>query len=94
MEYKWSTPSQAVRKLLKDRAGDGDRTRDVQLGESAFAIVALTPVFNQSCIEPGNLADFVVFSKHYLRVPEDDTKDIEAKLTVMDGRVVYGDEAR
>src|SRR5262245_5400131 len=44
-------------------------------------------------IEPGKLADFVVITKDYLTVPEDEIKDIEALLTVVDGRVVYGNEA-
>ncbi|MCI0623332.1 MAG: amidohydrolase [Acidobacteria bacterium] len=44
-------------------------------------------------IEPGKLADFVVITKDYLTVPEDEIKDIEALVTVVDGRVVHGDEA-
>lgn len=40
-------------------------------------------------IEPGKLADFAVISKDYLTCPEDEIKDIEALMTVMDGRVVY-----
>ena len=44
-------------------------------------------------IEPGKLADFVVITKDYLTVPEDEIKDIEALLTVVDGRVVHGNEA-
>ncbi|MDW8131206.1 MAG: amidohydrolase family protein [Bryobacterales bacterium] len=40
-------------------------------------------------IEPGKLADFVAISKDYLACPEDEIKDIEALLTVVDGREVY-----
>jgi predicted amidohydrolase YtcJ len=40
-------------------------------------------------IEPGKFADFAVISKDYLTCPEDEIKDIEAQLTVVDGRVVY-----
>jgi predicted amidohydrolase YtcJ len=40
-------------------------------------------------IEPGKLADFVVISKDYLTCPEDEIRDIEALLTVVDGKVVY-----
>lgn len=41
-------------------------------------------------IEPGKLADLVVITKDYLTCPEDEIKDIEALLTMVDGRVVHG----
>jgi predicted amidohydrolase YtcJ len=40
-------------------------------------------------IEPGKLADFAVISKDYLTCAEDSIKDIEALMTVVDGKVVY-----
>jgi predicted amidohydrolase YtcJ len=40
-------------------------------------------------IEPGKLADMVVISKDYLTCPEDEIKDIEALVTVVDGKIVY-----
>ncbi|MGH9158548.1 MAG: amidohydrolase [Vicinamibacteraceae bacterium] len=40
-------------------------------------------------IQPGKLADFVVISKDFLTCPEAELKDIEALLTVVDGREVY-----
>jgi predicted amidohydrolase YtcJ len=40
-------------------------------------------------IEPGKLADMVVISKDYLACPEDEIKDIEALVTVVDGKIVY-----
>ncbi|MBI1788851.1 MAG: amidohydrolase [Acidobacteria bacterium] len=40
-------------------------------------------------IEPGKLADLVVISKDFLTCPVDEIKDIEAVLTVVDGRVVF-----
>ena len=40
-------------------------------------------------IEPGKLADMVVISNDFLRCPVDEIKDIEALLTVVDGKVVY-----
>ena len=43
-------------------------------------------------IEPGKLADLVVISKDILHCPVDEIKDIEALLTVADGRVVYRDK--
>lgn len=40
-------------------------------------------------IAPGNLADFVLLSKDYFTVPEDEIKSISSVLTVVDGRVVF-----
>jgi predicted amidohydrolase YtcJ len=40
-------------------------------------------------IEPGKLADFAVINKDYLTCPEDEIRDIDTPMTVMDGRVVY-----
>jgi hypothetical protein len=42
-------------------------------------------------IEPGKLADLVVISKDILACPVDEIKDIEALLTVVDGKVVHRD---
>jgi hypothetical protein len=36
------------------------------------------------------LADFVLLSKDYFTVPEDQIKSISSVLTVVDGRVVFG----
>ena len=41
-------------------------------------------------IEPGKLADLVVITKDYLTCPVDEIKDIEALLTMVDGKVVHG----
>jgi predicted amidohydrolase YtcJ len=41
-------------------------------------------------IEPGKLADMIVISKDYLTCPEDEIKDIEVLMTMVDGKVVYG----
>jgi predicted amidohydrolase YtcJ len=44
-------------------------------------------------IEPGKLADMVVISDDFLSCPVDRIKDIEALVTIVDGRVVHGDLA-
>jgi predicted amidohydrolase YtcJ len=41
-------------------------------------------------IAPGNLADFVLLSKDYFTVPEDEIKSISSVLTVVNGKVVFG----
>ena len=40
-------------------------------------------------LEPGKFADFVVLSADYLRVPEDQIKDITPLLTIVNGKVVF-----
>lgn len=40
-------------------------------------------------IEPGKLADMVVISKDFLHCPVDEIKEIQALLTVVDGRIMY-----
>jgi predicted amidohydrolase YtcJ len=41
-------------------------------------------------IEPGKLADMIVVTKDFLTCPQNDIKDIEALMTMVDGKVVYG----
>jgi predicted amidohydrolase YtcJ len=41
-------------------------------------------------IVPGNLADFVLLSKDYFTIPDDEIKTISSVLTIVDGRVVFG----
>jgi predicted amidohydrolase YtcJ len=43
-------------------------------------------------IAPGNLADFVLLSKDYFNIPEEEIKSISSVLTVVNGRVVFGSE--
>ena len=41
-------------------------------------------------IEPGLLADFTILSDDYFTIEEDEIRDLESVLTVLDGKVVYG----
>jgi len=45
-------------------------------------------------IEPGKLADLAVISKDYLKCPVEEIKDIDALVTMVDGRVVHGEWPR
>jgi predicted amidohydrolase YtcJ len=40
-------------------------------------------------IEPGKLADLVVISNDILTCPEESMKDIQAVMTIVDGKIVY-----
>jgi predicted amidohydrolase YtcJ len=48
---------------------------------------------SKGSIEPGKLADLIVVSKDFLSCPVDEIKNIEALLTVVNGKVVYRNEA-
>ena len=43
-------------------------------------------------IAPGYLADFALLSKDYFTVPDDEIRTIASVLTIVDGRVVFGDQ--
>jgi hypothetical protein len=40
-------------------------------------------------IQPGRLADLAVLDRDYLTIPEDDISEIQALLTVFDGKLVF-----
>ena len=40
-------------------------------------------------IEPGKVADLIVISRDILTIPEDQIKEVEAEMTVIDGKIVY-----
>jgi predicted amidohydrolase YtcJ len=46
---------------------------------------------NLGSIQPGKLADLVVLDRDYLTVPTDQIAQIQAVMTMVGGRVVYGD---
>ncbi|WP_232826992.1 amidohydrolase [Chitinophaga deserti] len=43
-------------------------------------------------IRPGNYADLVILNKDYLTIPEGEISSISSVLTMVDGKVVYGDD--
>lgn len=43
-------------------------------------------------IQKGFYADLVILDKDYFAVSEEDIKSIKSKLTIVDGRIVYGDK--
>lgn len=45
----------------------------------------------RGCISAGQLADFIVPSKDFFQVPEDEISFLTSHLTVVGGRVVYGE---
>ncbi|MEX1212539.1 MAG: amidohydrolase [Balneolaceae bacterium] len=46
---------------------------------------------NKGSIEPGKLADLAILSAPYLEVPDDEISSIRARLTMVDGAVLYED---
>jgi dihydroorotase-like cyclic amidohydrolase len=43
-------------------------------------------------IERGYFADLAILDKDYFTVNEEEIKNITAKLTIVDGKIVYGNE--
>ncbi|PJR04080.1 amidohydrolase [Avrilella dinanensis] len=66
--------------------------------EEALRLVTVGPTWfeNQESemgkIIPGNLADFALLNKDFFTIPEDEIKTISSVLTVLDGRIVFGEE--
>jgi predicted amidohydrolase YtcJ len=64
--------------------------------EEALRMWTLNGAYNsfeekiKGSIEPGKLADMIVITKDYLTCPVDEIRDIEVLLTMVDGKVVYG----
>ena len=44
---------------------------------------------SKGSIEPGKLADLVVLDRDYLTCPEDQIKDIQPLMTILEGKIVY-----
>ncbi len=63
--------------------------------EEALKMYTEWAAYRQFCektkgsIEPGKLADMVVIDRDYLSCPEDEIKDIEPLMTILDGKIVY-----
>jgi predicted amidohydrolase YtcJ len=55
------------------------------LGSSWFS----TENGKKGALAPGQLADFAVLSADYFSIPEEEIKQLESVLTVVDGKVVY-----
>lgn len=43
-------------------------------------------------LAPGYFADLVILDKDYFNVADEEIKSITSKLTVVDGKIVYGDK--
>ena len=57
-----------------------------------FTIWASYAVFEEDIkgsIEVGKLADFTIFSKDLMTIPEEEIMSSEVLMTIVDGRVVY-----
>ena len=68
-----------------------DRTAALRLWTEGSAWFS-TEQGKKGRIAPGQLADLVALDRDYLSVPEEEIKSIVALLTLVDGRVVHGDQ--
>ena len=66
--------------------------------EEALKLVTVGPTWFQNQesemgkIIPGHLADFALLNKDFFSIPEDEIKTISSVLTVLNGRIVFGEE--
>ena len=68
-----------------------DRTRALRLWTEGSAWFS-TEEGKKGRIAPGQLADLAALDRDYFSVPEEDIKSLAAVLTIVDGRVVHGDQ--
>ncbi|MDQ8141270.1 amidohydrolase [Chryseobacterium sp. CFS15] len=66
--------------------------RKTALSLSTFGGYELIKDYEKGKIKKGYFADLTILDKDYFSVDEEEIKDITSKLTIVDGKVVYGDE--
>src|SRR3989440_725198 len=66
-----------------------DRTEALRLYTAAGAWMSSEEA-KKGTLEPGRLADLAILSQDYFSIPLDDVKNLEALMTMVGGRVVYG----
>lgn len=74
--------------MAKENALD----RKTALSLSTFGGYELIKDYEKGKIKKGYFADLTILDKDYFSVNEEEIKDITSKLTIVDGKVVYGDE--
>ncbi|WP_262484326.1 amidohydrolase [Chryseobacterium oranimense] len=74
--------------MAKENALD----RKTALSLSTFGGYELIKDYEKGKIKKGYFADLTILDRDYFSVNEEEIKDITSKLTIVDGKVVYGDE--
>ncbi len=74
--------------MAKENALD----RKTALSLSTFGGYELIKDYEKGKIKEGYFADLTILDRDYFIVNEEEIKDITSKLTIVDGKVVYGDE--
>ncbi|WP_419868459.1 amidohydrolase [Chryseobacterium sp. CT-SW4] len=86
----WITSGKTVggtQVMAKDKTLD----RKTALEVFTYGGFGLIKNYDKGKIQKGYYADLVILDKDYFSVGEEDIKNITAKLTIVDGKVVYGD---
>jgi predicted amidohydrolase YtcJ len=84
-----------ARKTLKGEPEGGYEPEQKMTREEALRSYTLDAAYGafeeniKGSIEPGKLADFVVFSQDLMSVQEADLLDTKVQMTILGGRIVY-----
>jgi predicted amidohydrolase YtcJ len=88
-----------TRKTLKGEPPGGYEPEEKMTRQQALRSYTLDAAFGafeeriKGSIEPGKLADFTVFSKDIMTVPEDEILKTEVVMTIIGGKIVYHKKA-
>ena len=84
-----------TRKTLQGLPDGGYEPGQKMTREQALRSYTLDAAFgafeeqSKGSIEPGKLADFTVFTKDLMAIPENDILQTEVSMTILGGKVVY-----
>jgi hypothetical protein len=84
-----------TRKTLKGEPEGGYEPAEKMTRQQALRAYTLDAAFGEfeektkGSIETGKLADFTIFSKNIMTVPEEELLSTEIALTILDGKVIY-----
>ena len=84
-----------ARKSIKGESGEGWHPEQAVTREQALKMFTSSPAYaafeenEKGSIEPGKLADFTVFSRDIMKIPEPEILKTRCEMTIIGGEIVY-----